>query len=110
MCQPADQSQPPQFTELNRAEILDFLRKNRLKDRYLPDWIETHQNERIAKLQTIVQQWLSRQVPQQTTNAILQMAQSRKGFNLAVKGDGQRLEDKFKKENFDLIAWSYISK
>ena len=110
MCQPADLSQTPQFTELNRAEILDFLRKNRLKDRYLPDWIETHQNDRIAMLQTIVQRWLNSQVPQQATNAILQIAQSRRGLIPTAKSDGQRLEDKFKKENFDLIAWEYISK
>jgi len=110
MCQPADKSQAPQFTEMNRAEILDFLRKNKLRNRYLPDWIEKPQNERIAKLQAIVQQWMEEKVPQQATNAILQIAQSRRRINLASKQDGTRLEDKFKRENFDLISWIYISK
>ena len=110
MCQPADKSQVPTFTEMNRAEILDFLRKNRLKNRYLPDWIDKPDNERLAKLQTIVQQWMEEKVPQQATNAILQIAQSRRGINLAAKQDGMRLEDKFKRENFDLIAWEYVSK
>ena len=110
MCQPADKSQAPQFTEMNRAEILDFLRKNKLRNRYLPDWIEKPQNERIAKLQAIVQQWMEAKVPQQATNAILQIAQSRRRINLASKQDGTRLEDKFKRENFDLISWIYISK
>ena len=110
MCQPADKSKAPSFTEMNRAEILDFLRKNRLQNRYLPDWIDKPQNERIAKLQAIVQQWMEDKVPQQATNAILQIAQSRKGINLAAKQDGVRLEDKFKRENFDLIAWEYITK
>ena len=112
MCQPADKSKAPQFTEMNRAEILDFLRKNRLRDRYLPDWIDKPQNERIQKLQAIVQQWMEEKVPQQATNAILQIAQSRKGINLAKKAGvgGERLEDKFKRENFDLIAWEYITK
>jgi superfamily II DNA or RNA helicase len=109
MCQPADKTQAT-FTEMNRAEILDFLRKNKYQQRYLPDWIEEPQNERIAKLQTIVQQWMEEKVPQQATNAILQIAQSRKGINLSAKQDGQRLEDKFRRENFDLIAWEYISK
>jgi hypothetical protein len=95
---------------MNRAEILDFLRKNRLRDRYLPDWIDKPQSERIAKLQAIVQTWMEEKVPQQATNAILQIAQSRRGINLAAKQDGQRLEDKFKRENFDLIAWEYVSK
>ena len=110
MCQPADKSQAPSFKEMNRAEILDFLRKNRLQTRYLPDWIDKPQKERIAKLQAIVQTWMEEKVPQQATNAILQIAQSRRGINLAAKQDGVRLEDKFKRENFDLIAWEYISK
>ena len=110
MCQPADKSQAPTFTEMNRAEILNFLRKNKLQSRYLPEWIEKPQNDRIAKLQSIVQQWMEEKVPQQATNAILQIAQSRRGINLAAKQDGVRLEDKFKRENFDLIAWQYVSK
>ena len=110
MCQPADKSQTPSFKEMNRAEILDFLRKNKKQDRVMPDWIEKPQNERIRKLQAIVQAWMEEKVPQQATLSILQIAQSRRGINLAAKQDGQRLEDKFKRENFDLIAWEYISK
>ena len=112
MLQPADKSQAPQFAEMNRAEILDFLRKNRKQERFIPDWIERPQNERLQKLQSIVQQWMEEKVPQQATNAILQIAQSRKGINLAKKTvtGGERLEDKFKRENFDLIAWEYITK
>ena len=110
MCQPADKSQAPTFTEMNRAEILEFLRKNRLQNRYLPDWIDKPQKERIAKLQAIVQEWMEEKVPQQATNAILQIAQSRRGINLAAKQDGVRLEDKFRRENFDLIAWEYVCK
>jgi hypothetical protein len=110
MCQPADRSQAPTFTEMNRAEILDFLRKNKYQDRYLPDWIEGHQKERLSKLSAIVQEWMEEKVPQQAANAILQIAQSRRGIDLTTKNTGQRLEDKFKRENFDLIAWQYISK
>ena len=110
MCQPADKSKAPSFTEMNRAEILEFLRKNRLHERYLPEWIEKPNNERLARLQEIVQQWMEEKVPQQATNAILQIAQSRKGINLAAKQEGIRIEDKFRRENFDLIAWEYITK
>ena len=112
MLQPADKSQAPSFTEMNRAEILDFLRKNRLRDRYLPEWIEKPQNERLQKLQQIVQQWMEEKVPQQATNAILQIAQSKRNARPADGGrdKGTLLEDKFKRENFDLIAWEYVSK
>ena len=112
MLQPADKSLVPSFTEMNRAEILDFLRKNRLRDRYLPEWIEKPQNERLQKLQQIVQQWMEAKVPQQATNAILQIAQSKRNARPAEGGrdKGTLLEDKFKRENFDLIAWEYVSK
>lgn len=110
MCQPADKSKTPTFTEMNRAEILDFLRKNKYQPRYVPEWIENHQNGRLQKLSAIVQGWMEEKVPQQATNAILQIAQSRKNLNLAPKNNGERLEEKFQKENFDLIAWEYISK
>lgn len=110
MCQPVDKSALPTYTEMNRAEILNFIRKNKNQNRFLPDWIETHQNERISKLSAIVQQWMEEKVPQQATNAILQIAQSRKGINLASKQEDVRLEEKFKRENFDLIAWEYITK
>ena len=111
MCQPADRSKTPQFAEMNRAEILDFLRKNRLQHRYLPEWIEKPQSERLGRLQAIVQQWMEEKVPQQAANAILQIAQSRRGIDLTTKNvGGQRLEEKFKRENFDLIAWEYVSK
>lgn len=110
MCQPTDKSKAPTFTEMNRAEILDLLRKNKRQERYLPDWIDKPQNERLQKLQAIVQQWMEEKVPQQATNAILQIAQSRRGMKRVSKQDGVRLEDKFKRENFDLIAWEYVSK
>ncbi len=112
MCQPADSSHAPQFTEMNRAEILDLLRKSKLKERYLPEWIEKPQNKRLQKLQAIVQQWMESKVPQQATNAILQIAQSRKSIHQLPKQNksAQLLEEKFKRENFDLIAWEYISK
>jgi hypothetical protein len=51
-------------------------------------------------------------VPQQATAAILQIAQSRKSILQLPKQEksAQLLEEKFKKENFDLIVWEYVSK
>ena len=110
MCQPADKSKNPTFTEMNRAEILNFLRMNKYKSRYVPEWIEVHDKERLIKLSSIVQEWMEDKVPQQATNAILQIAQTHRGSVQTRQLTGQRLEDKFKRENFDLIAWEYISK
>lgn len=110
MLQPANKNLAPSFVEMNQSEILEFLRKNKLKGRNLPDWIITHKNDKIAKLSSIVQQWMKAQVPQQAANTILQIAQSKKGIKPVGDNDETLLEEKFKKENFDLVAWEYISK
>lgn len=45
MCQPVDTHLPGTYQELNRAEILEFLRTNKSKERYVPDWIESNDSE-----------------------------------------------------------------
>ncbi len=112
MCQPVDTKLPTTYKELNRAEILEFLRQNKLKERFVPDWIETNNDDRLKKLSAIIQQWMESQVPQQATAAILQIAKSKKSAQNMPKPDkkAQLLEEKFKKENFDLIVWEYVSK
>ena len=95
-----------------RNMALDFLRKNKTQNRFVPDWIETNNGERLKKLSTIIQQWMESKIPQQATAAILQIAQSRKSVLQLPKQEknAQLLEEKFKKENFDLIVWEYVSK
>ena len=112
MCQPADTRLSATYKELNRAEVLEFLRKNKNQDRFVPEWIETNNKERLQKLSNIIQQWIESKVPQQATAAILQIAQSRKTIHKTTKQEknAQLLEEKFKKENFDLIVWEYVSK
>lgn len=112
MYQPVDSRISATYQELNRAEVLEFLRKNRTQDRFVPEWIETNNGARLKKLSTIIQQWMESKVPQQATAAILQIAQSRKSVLQLPKQEkkAQLLEEKFKKENFDLIVWEYVSK
>ncbi|MBQ8958049.1 MAG: SWF/SNF helicase family protein, partial [Bacteroidales bacterium] len=112
MCQPVDNQRPATYTELNRAEVLGFLRQNKTEERFVPEWIETHQSDRISRLSNIIEQWMETKVPQQATAAILQIAQSRNGVlkQAAQDKNAQLLEEKFKKENFDLIVWEYVSK
>lgn len=112
MCQPTDEKKAATYKELNRAEILEFLRKNKYQDRFVPEWIETSNSARLKNLSAIIEQWMEAKVPQQATAAILQIAQSRKGTKKPTKQEkkNQLLEEKFKKENFDLIVWEYVSK
>ncbi|WP_288286285.1 helicase-related protein [uncultured Prevotella sp.] len=112
MCQPVDTSLAPHYQKLNRAEILEFLRQNKEENRYVPEWIETNDSERLSKLTEIMQMWMKNKVPQQATSAILQLAQARRTVAKpsAKEKNTQLLEEKFKLENFDLIVWEYISK
>ena len=97
---------------MNRAEVLEFLRQNKVQNRFVPDWIETNDSEKLSKLTEIIQTWMKNKVPQQATSAILQLAQARKAIAKPTvkEKNAQLLEEKFKLENFDLIVWEYISK
>ena len=112
MCQPVDTNLPTTYKELNRAEILEFLRQNKNQDRFVPDWIETNDKEKLGNLTEIIQKWMETKVPQQATEAILDIARSRKGVAKPTAKDKEAklLEEKFKLENFDLIVWEYVSK
>lgn len=116
MCQPVDTHLPATYQELNRAEILEFLRTNKNQERYVPDWIESNDSERISKLSGILKEWMKSKVPQQATSIILDIAKSHKAGGLFANpkkkkdAKGKLLEEKFKIENFDLIVWEYVSK
>ena len=112
MCQPVDTNLPATYQELNRAEVLEFLRQNKKQERFVPEWIETTDHERLSRLTEILQSWMQSKVPEQATAVILQLAKTRKGTVRphANEKSTRLLEDKFKLENFDLIVWEYISK
>ena len=76
---PVDMNLPATYQKLNRAEVLEFLRQNKQQERFVPEWIETNNTERLQQLSSIIQQWMESKVPQQATATILQIAQSRKG-------------------------------
>ncbi|MDE6523840.1 MAG: DEAD/DEAH box helicase family protein [Muribaculaceae bacterium] len=110
MCQPVDQSRPAVYRELNRAEILDFLRKNKTAERCLPRWIETGDSERLATLSKIVQDWMTNQVPKRAlTSALALLGSNKMTKKKSEKSEDRLLEEKFKLENFDLVVWEYIT-
>lgn len=113
MCQPVDpkKAAAPTFHELNRAEVLEMLRLHKKENRFVPDWIdETHDDAKIQRLSAILKEWMKAKVPQQATSIILDIAKSHKGMLKTPPKSTQKLEDKFKIENFDLIVWEYVSR
>ena len=109
MCQPVDTHLPVTYQELNRAEILEFLRTNKNQERYVPDWIESNDNERISKLSGILKEWMKMKAPKQAVSNIKNMLRSKK-VETKPKISSETVENKFKLENFDLIVWEYVTK
>ena len=109
MCQPVDTHLPATYQELNRADVLEFLRQNKRQERSVPDWIETSDNERLTRLTDILQAWMKMKAPQQ---AIVERKNRFHAVGNASKKSAKEesLDKKFQMENFDLIVWEYVSK
>ena len=109
VCQPVDAKAKATYQELNQAEILEFLRQNKKKDRFVPEWIEAADSEKITKLSGILQSWMKSQWKDEGTNLLNDLFSSRKTIKEKPSLTAN-LDQKFKMENFDLIVWEYISK
>lgn len=113
MCQPVDThaSARASFHELNRAEVLEILRTHKKANRYVPEWIDnSHDNEKLNRLSEILREWMRQKVPQQAVRDIKNLMGSK---NLTLKksrNPNETVEDHFRLDNFDLIAWEYVTK
>ena len=109
VCQPVDAKAKATYQELNQAEILEFLRQNKKKDRFVPEWIEAADSEKVSKLSEILQTWMKSQLKDEGTNLLNDLFNSRKTIK-EKPSLTTNLDKKFKMENFDLIVWEYITK
>ena len=111
MCQPVDKSKSAIYKELNRAEILEFLRQNKTSDRFVPEWIETGDGDKLKKLSAIMQEWMEIQAPKKAEANILNILKSPKGMaaKKTKSENNTSLDEKFQMENFDLIVWEYVT-
>ncbi len=109
MCQPVDTNIPSTYQELNRAEVLEFLRQNKKQDRFIPEWIDTADNDRLNHLTEILQTWMKMKAPQQAIVERKDRFHS-KGSEQKKAANDISLDRKFQIENFDLIVWEYVSK
>ena len=110
MCQPVDTHLPATYQELNRAEVLEFLRQNKRQERYVPEWIEATDSERLSRLTDILQTWMKMKAPQQAIVERKNRFHSKGGSEQKKSADEASLDKKFQMENFDLIVWEYVSK
>lgn len=107
MCQPVDAD--PQFEEINKADVLEFLRQNKKADRYVPDWITNNDTERVQRLSNVLKQWMRRKAGKEGRSIINDFFSSTKTVKQQPKLT-VNVDEKFKTDNFDLIVWEYITK
>ena len=109
MCQPINRASPASVKELNQAEILEFLRQNKRRERFVPDWIEEANPEKVERLSYILREWMAKQCHGESLSMLMNMRASVKPMKERL-AKTENLDEKFKLENFDLIAWEYVSK
>ncbi len=107
MCQPVDDD--PEWKEINKADVLDFLRKNKNADRHVPQWITENDTERVSRLSSVLKEWMHTKAPKQAVKNIKDKLKRRNISTPADSKKQQLLEEKFQIQNFDLIVWEYVT-
>jgi len=105
MLQPAGDV-PPQWKELTTGAILNFLRLNKKADLDLPEWVTKGDAEMIGKMSKILKDWMAVRTPSEVKKTLKGLFSGQ----TKVKKDEKKIEDIYKPENFDLIAWEYVSR
>lgn len=109
MCQPVDEHDAATFQEVNKADILEFLRQNKKNDRCMPSWITEKDEERVNRLSEVLKQWMRQKAPQQAVRNIKDKLKRHNISTPAENRNSQLQEEKFRIENFDLIVWEYVT-
>lgn len=105
MLQPVGNT-PAEWKELPTGTILSFLRKHRLAETDLPQGVASGDVEALNKLAATIKAWMAAKTPQEIKKTLSGLFS---GQAKAKKTDS-KIEDIFKPENFDLIAWEYVSR
>ena len=105
MLQPVGNA-PAEWKELPTGTILSFLRKHRLAETDLPQGVASGDVEALNKLAATIKSWMAAKTPQEIKKTLSTLFS---GQAKAKKADS-KIEDIFKPENFDLIAWEYVSR
>ena len=105
MLQPVGNA-PAEWKELPTGTILSFLRKHRLEETHLPDGVAHGDIDALNKLAATIKDWMAAKTPKEIKKTLSGLFS---GQTKAKKTDS-KIEDIFKSENFDLIAWEYVSR
>ena len=86
----------------NDMEILALLRHHKQADRLVPEKVEKGDKQTLNNLSKAIADWIKAQAMPTITNSLWDDA--------PILPEQKKIEDKFQKENFDLITWFVISK
>lgn len=108
MLQPADSSAPSAISAggLSTGGILAFLRQNKSAETDLPDWIVKSDAAMIGRLSQILKDWMAVKAPAEAEADAVDLF----GASVPTAHVKTAAENVFKPENFDLIAWEYVSR
>lgn len=107
ICQPVEEGAHTAIEEVNIAQILDFLRDNKLQPTFLPEWIETPDKERVDKISDVLKGWMKAQLIKDANSIMKDPRQFL--TSIKAKQSPSLLDEKYRFENFDLVLWEYIS-
>lgn len=97
---------PAEWKELPTGTILSFLRKHRLAETDLPPGVASGDVEALNKLSATIKDWMEAKTPKEIKKTLTGLFS---GQAKAKKTDS-KIEAVFQPENFDLIAWEYVSR
>lgn len=104
MLQPVGNA-PAEWTELPTGAILSFLRNHRSTETYLPEGIAKGDIAALETLSQTIKDWMAAKKPKEVKVTLGGLFAG----TTKVKKSDAKIEDVFKAENFDLIAWEYVS-
>ena len=107
VCQPVNAE--PEWKEINKADVLEFLRKNKNAECRVPNWIYENDAERVNRLSDVLKQWMREKAPRQAVSNIKDKLKRKTISTPASDKKQQLLEEKFQLQNFDLIVWEYVT-
>lgn len=109
MCQPVDAQEAAAYQEVNKADVLEFLRRNKQANRFLPQWIVEKDDERINRLSDVLKTWMRQKAGTEGRVIINDLFSSTKTIKQQPRLT-VNVDEKFRIENFDLIVWEYVTK
>lgn len=106
LCMPVAADREPFAERIDEERIFNLLKDTQAQPTFLPEWLEKGNVDRLKQLANLLKRWLVLKTQSETQNAMIQALSTGDISNLLVDSD---LEESFNPDDYDLIAWDYVS-